>query len=549
MRFTPELIHQALDRDAKNVSMWRNLGTASYDAACDSSNLDAIRLHRLAEAITKKWNDKQTTTERSALAIATFLDCNEKCRVPLQHSDLLWELKDFFNSMYQDFDWHSLLANASHGPGASVGSKGRNSPFEKFFLNRITTTDSSLYSEWCSFLHKCSSVHVDAEIRRRVMCGEHFQIVQGSNLSTVPKNVQIDRTICTEPSLNMVFQRALASLFDTELERMFGYHDSMQPLRNKEAAKRGSSFGDVATVDLKSASDSISMHLVRAVFPPVIVAAIEDCRSPYAMVDGRWTELHMVSSMGNGFTFSLMTLLLSAILFIVARREEVPFERFSAKTSRYGVFGDDIICPSELYGPLCDSLSAVGFTVNKEKSYSTGLFRESCGGDYFGGFDVRGIYLKSLDSIQEICVAVNTLNRWSARNGIPLTNLIGLLTSKLSVPSLAIPSFESDDAGIKTPSSLYAKRCYNAFEVRRSEVAVFKTSGEIKPDFDNPNGLILAAASGWLRSCRISRRQKLNRYAKTRKTSSLVWACQADLDKHGVSYETWETVCWLSLTN
>lgn len=58
------------------------------------------------------------------------------------------------------------------------------------------------------------------------------------------------------------------------------------------------------------------------------------------------------------------------------------------------VYGDDIICPSEHVDAVSDYLESYGLRVNRRKSFSRSLFRESCGADYFNGYSVKPIYAR-----------------------------------------------------------------------------------------------------------------------------------------------------------
>lgn len=52
---------------------------------------------------------------------------------------------------------------------------------------------------------------------------------------------------------------------------------------------------------------------------------------------------------------------------------------------RVSVFGDDIIIESQHVNAVMEVLEAVGLSVNRDKSFWEGPFRESCGHDYFKG--------------------------------------------------------------------------------------------------------------------------------------------------------------------
>lgn len=210
--------------------------------------------------------------------------------------------------------------------------------------------------------------------------------IHSNKLAFVPKNAKIDRAICTEPVLNGMFQNGLGDLMATRLRRV-GI-DIRDQTPNQRAALYGSISGASATLDLSSASDTVALLLVDHLFPQDWADLFRSLRSAVGQY-GRHTIMHYekVSSMGNGFTFPLETIIFWALAQSVVETV-VPHHRI-----RTLVYGDDIIVPTECAIPLMEVLRAVGFTPNAKKSFWTGNFRESCGKDYVLGVDVRPVYL------------------------------------------------------------------------------------------------------------------------------------------------------------
>jgi hypothetical protein len=219
--------------------------------------------------------------------------------------------------------------------------------------------------------------------------------------------------------------------------------------------------------------------------------------------------------MGNGFTFPLQTVLFASVVTAVYRVYGIkpvhsryhPVRRPEALgTSNFGVFGDDIIVVREAYDLVCRMLSLLGFQVNSDKSFNTGLFRESCGHDYYRGYNVRGVYLQTLSDECDCFSAINRLNRWSAAHLVPLAGLVGFLSKK--VRKFYVPYDEADDAGLKVPER-YARgclvdkrtklRCYRAFQQVVSRIQLPVTSERVKREigwFENPDGLMLTLLAG-----------------------------------------------------
>jgi hypothetical protein len=118
--------------------------------------------------------------------------------------------------------------------------------------------------------------------------------------------------------------------------------------------------------------------------------------------------------MGNGFTFELETAVFLAVILAVRNLRAIGDPSWGS--SRPGedifVYGDDIIIPTELASDVVSALSYCGFSINKDKSFVDGRFRESCGGDYFEGVDVRPFFLKEYpDEPQDWITVVNGLRR------------------------------------------------------------------------------------------------------------------------------------------
>jgi hypothetical protein len=109
--------------------------------------------------------------------------------------------------------------------------------------------------------------------------------------------------------------------------------------------------------------------------------------------------------MGNGFTFELETL-----IFLAIGREACHLS--NADPSRVSVYGDDILVPTEAGATCVSLLRFFGFRPNPKKTFLEGLFKESCGGDFFEGVTVRPHFLKEdPDSPQKWISLINGLRR------------------------------------------------------------------------------------------------------------------------------------------
>jgi hypothetical protein len=107
--------------------------------------------------------------------------------------------------------------------------------------------------------------------------------------------------------------------------------------------------------------------------------------------------------MGNGFTFELETLVFYALVKACCSRE-----------SLVSVYGDDILFPAPHADRVDELLSFCGFEINLSKSFGPpSLFRESCGGHYFRGDNVKPFYITRLPAtIGQIINLHNDVVRW-----------------------------------------------------------------------------------------------------------------------------------------
>lgn len=199
-------------------------------------------------------------------------------------------------------------------------------------------------------------------------------------LSFVPKNAKTDRAIVVEPWLNSVCQLGAGDLIASKLKR-WGIDITDQTV-NQRLAREGSITGALATLDLSSASDSISIRLVEHLLPPDWYALLSKFRTGDVCYKSQTIHLEKFSSMGNGFTFPLETLIFWALTRAVCEDVET-----------VSVYGDDIICPTHRVGDVVQVLESCGFSINREKSFWEGSFRESCGADYISGIDVRPVFM------------------------------------------------------------------------------------------------------------------------------------------------------------
>lgn len=236
-----------------------------------------------------------------------------------------------------------------------------------------------------------------------------LDVVQGSRLDTVPKNAKTDRTIAIEPELNMWFQKSIGSMIQRRLRRV-GIDLTDQSV-NQRLALIGSRTGSLVTIDLEAASDSVSVDLCRELLPPAWFNFMDRIRSKcYTDEQSKWyTPFVKFSTMGNGFTFELESLLFWALTDSVVKYYDCSDDRLS-------VYGDDIICHNSVAEEVIRMLNEVGFKTNLEKTFLSGPFRESCGVHYFYGVDVSPFNVtKLMGNFTDHLYLLNRYREWCRR--------------------------------------------------------------------------------------------------------------------------------------
>lgn len=269
--------------------------------------------------------------------------------------------------------------------------------------------------------------------------GPKFVETASNRVTFVLKNWKTRRTIACEPAGNLPFQLAIDAYFKKALLRI-GV-DLRSQSWNQRLANAGSIDGSYATVDLEMASDTVSLNVVHLLFPKGWVNLLMRTRSPSYLFSGCKTMTPAVyakyASMGNGTTFSVETLIFAAACKAVGARA-------------FAVYGDDIVIPTDCVDPLLRLLRFLGFHPNKNKTFVTGNFRESCGSNWYRGVDVTPLYFRSsigtsFHEEPELCRVINGLAARSLVGG-ETWFLLRKLLKEVKLP--IIPYVEDARAGV-----------------------------------------------------------------------------------------------------
>jgi len=247
-------------------------------------------------------------------------------------------------------------------------------------------------------------------------------------VTLVPKTQKAPRIIAVEPTAMQYAQQAVMTSLVPLLERdeivgpMLGFTDA-EP--NQRMAKQGSIARNLATLDLKEASDRVLNSLVLFLFEwwPNVSEALQASRSRTALLpDGTKIRLSKFASMGSALCFPVESMVFLAVTLygIAGHVRNRPRNALKAFHGSVRVFGDDIIAPNHLAARVIETLESFHFKVNTTKSFAHGYFRESCGADWFQGKPVKPIRLKRLlpgsrADVEELIGAVAFMNSCYAR--------------------------------------------------------------------------------------------------------------------------------------
>lgn len=361
---------------------------ASFDGCWKSDYRDQVELiSQYLGFLTKLVLDRPDLEEK---ALADYIDFEENYPGFNESNPMLPNLKSIILGWLGDFRYDGSLCR--HGNGAVANCE--KSKFAKYTSFSVDTRLCYLYNrESYLGLYDYLPLGTSSEKLERT-----------SKLEFVPKNVSKLRSISMEPaSLQFVQQGVMRYFYDyfenhKYLDRHIKLYDQTQ---NKAYAYDGSITNNYATIDLSSASDSVSYDLCHYIFGgnTEVWRWLVGTRSDHTLLpDGRKFPLKKFAPMGSAVCFPIETLIFAGIAELaVTIGHEMGLTRNNdtgVYNDFYTVYGDDIIVPLPVYNITVELLSSFGFKINREKSYANSPFKESCGGNYFCGRDITPVRYK-----------------------------------------------------------------------------------------------------------------------------------------------------------
>lgn len=251
-------------------------------------------------------------------------------------------------------------------------------------------------------------------------------------LEVVPKNYKSGRTITPDTVIGSFISSGYGSYVQERL-RLNGLDIRTLQETHKQLARGSSCTGHLVTADMSKASDNISWPLMLRLLPMDWLRPLRKDRIRRLSICNSTECASTVMSMGKGYTFPLQTLIFYSLLRSVANLLKVE--------SRISVYGDDLIYPKKIHKYVATLFPQVGLKFNLDKTFATdrrmyfigdslqsastaqGCFRESCGGDFLCGIDVRPYSLEAREDYSKqhgseaLCYTLlnGLLEKWKPR--------------------------------------------------------------------------------------------------------------------------------------
>lgn len=339
------------------------------------------------------------TPERETRAIESYLEIEHDLRsFAVSDSDfstfgavadLLWG-----NVFGSEVDYQLLVPK--HGPGVTAeGIRGNLKYLCGIWHARLQPyfpLDSTLQPNAC------------VDIGKHVI--EFLEEQEGPvQVLLVPKTLKSPRVIAKEPCCMQYTQQALSAFLVEKLESHWltsGHLNFKDQTVNQRLALAGAKTGELATLDLSSASDRVPLIGVERMLKinPDLLDGLRATRSTYAQLPGGdILPLKKFASMGSATCFPIEAMYFyTVILAAMWKSSGKPLTlRLLHQLSRnVYIYGDDIIIPVDAVDVVLLTLAEFNCKVGITKSFWTGKFRESCGVEAYDGEDVTPTYIRRL---------------------------------------------------------------------------------------------------------------------------------------------------------
>lgn len=413
-------------------------------------------------------SDLYSDDELSQKAVASFLETQDRIRsidwnsLDCNTQRVLNLARIYVRDILGPYNAEEHLKSCRFGRKASIGVPARKACLAERWQLPLTGSkaqimwfDDSIRHEQQIQDYLTAQVIASPDGKDYLWYRDYYRVIDSLKLTLVPKTFKSLRAIMPNTTVGSYMSFGLGEMMRKRL-KWAGYDLRTLQMRHRELARDASRTGLFVTADLSSASDSISVALVHRLFPSDWLEVLESSRIGNVMLpDDSLVASETYCTMGIGYTFPLQTLVFLSLLKAI---ETLNYLGRSRRT--ISVYGDDLIYHNRMHDQVLYHFGQLGFKINVEKTFAQGSFRESCGGDYFRGVDVRPFQPQngpaSVGNITYEAMLYKFINGLLMRFdeheiGLTLQYLVGQVES-VAGACKRVPFDYPDDAGIRCPS-------------------------------------------------------------------------------------------------
>jgi hypothetical protein len=373
-----------------------------YDQnSCNASDVPSIIKCVRQICLTFKKLELSCSRSREAAALKNFVTIEHS----LEMFSLPREEHDYFSRVSSAL-WGSMLydlrisdAVSKHGPGATADRISGNRKYDWLSWHERL-------EPYFPMAGHCYNVVDDSPRMFEAVKLIPEEKEQPVRVTLVPKTLKGPRIIAIEPCCMQYTQQGIRDMLYNVIEShplTSGRINFSDQTINRNLAMISSVDGLLATIDLSDASDRVPRNLALEMFRsnPDLRDAIDACRSTRAeLPDGSILDpILKFASMGSALCFPIEAMYFYTLCVMALLGEHnlpVTCRNLSWVTEQVHIYGDDIIVPSMYADAVLAYLQKYNCKVNRNKTFVSGKFRESCGLDAYDGVDVTPTYVRRL---------------------------------------------------------------------------------------------------------------------------------------------------------
>lgn len=368
------------------VDLYRR--TCKGVARGDVSDVQAVRLLHQSFCFLKKIQvDRPDLTKMANAAFIEFetgLEQADSIPETQEYISIVNEMNTLARLHCTDFNTESFRPR--HGPGV--------------------VADTQVKCWYDKYTHMASDRRVDYLLGRDGLgtSTDYCPWVRAEKSTRTSRYVAVSKTwkklrgISAEPVELMFYQQAVAARLDNLFSTNHWWStrvDLHDQATSRKLARYGSAHGGYATIDLSNASDSVTLKLVKQVFKGTpILKWLLGTRSTHSNCGNAVVRLRKFAPMGSACCFPVECIIFALAAQVASDRSRLT-DLDNCQTVR--VYGDDIIVDWYAAPELLRILPLLGFSVNTEKSFYSGQFREACGVEAYRGQEVQPLRYKRLE--------------------------------------------------------------------------------------------------------------------------------------------------------